>query len=74
MMDLLMEKNINNYLVVDVSNKTKDVFHYLLAKSVVLQIANQYSNNNILLSKEMKQKQHYLYHLIQTKTQILILL
>jgi hypothetical protein len=46
MMDLLMEKNINNYLVVDVSNKTKDVFHYLLAKPVVLQIANQYSNNN----------------------------
>jgi len=32
--------------VVDESNKTKDVFHYLLAKPVVLQIANQYSNNN----------------------------
>jgi hypothetical protein len=46
MMYLLMEKNINNYLMVDVSNKTKDVFHYLLAKPVVLQIANQYSNNN----------------------------
>ena len=41
-----MEKNINNYLVVDVFNKTKDVFHYLLAKPVVLQIASQYSNNN----------------------------
>jgi hypothetical protein len=32
--------------VVDVSSKTKDVFHYLLAKPVVLQIASQYSNNN----------------------------
>ena len=32
--------------MVDVSSKTKDVFHYLLAKPVVLQIASQYSNNN----------------------------
>ena len=62
MMDLLMEKNINNYLVVDVSNKTKDVFHYLLAKPVVLQIAITNTAIIIILSKEMKQKQHYLYH------------
>jgi len=33
-------------LLVDVSSKTKDVFHYLLAKPVVLQISTQYINNN----------------------------
>ena len=32
--------------MVDASSKTKDGFHYLLATPVVLQIANQYSNNN----------------------------
>ena len=39
-------KNVDNYLVVDGSNKTTDVAHFMLTKPVVLQIASQYINNS----------------------------
>ncbi len=39
-------QDVNNYLVVDGSNKTTDVAHFMLTKPVVLQIASQYGKNN----------------------------
>jgi len=42
-------KDVSNVLMVDGSNKTKDVVHFMMTKPVVLQIANEYvknSNNN----------------------------
>src|SRR6476620_4793552 len=39
-------KSVTNYLVVDGSNKTKDVAHFMLTKPVVLQIARQYGKDN----------------------------
>jgi len=39
-------KSVTNYLVVDGSNKTKDVAHFMLTKPVVLQIASQYGKDN----------------------------
>ncbi|MGN6822381.1 MAG: hypothetical protein ACTHJ7_06350 [Candidatus Nitrosocosmicus sp.] len=43
-------KDVKNYLVVDGSNKTKDVAHFMLTKPIVLQIAGEHkptsSNSN----------------------------
>ena len=48
-------QDVSKYLVVDGSNKTKDVAHFMLTKPIVLQIASKYkptssssssSNNN----------------------------
>jgi hypothetical protein len=43
-------KDVSNVLMVDGSNKTKDVVHFMMTKPVVLQIASEYvkntSNNN----------------------------
>ena len=76
-------QSVKDYLVVDGSNKTKDVAHFMLTKPVVLKIAVN-TAKIIILSKEMKQGQlqqeqemqrqlhlpHLHQHLIQT--QILI--
>ncbi|MER5175868.1 MAG: hypothetical protein ABJB76_04845 [Candidatus Nitrosocosmicus sp.] len=46
---LVNGKDVSNYLVVDGSNKTQDVAHFMLTKPIVLQIAskhNQTSNNS----------------------------
>ena len=39
-------KSINNYLVVDGSNKTKDIAHFMLTKPIVLQIAADHKPTN----------------------------
>jgi len=44
-------KNINNYLVVDGSNKTTDVAHFMLTKPIVLQIAADHKPTNSSSSK-----------------------
>jgi len=38
-------QDVSNYLVVDGSNKTADVAHFMLTKPIVLQIASQHNNN-----------------------------
>ncbi|MDN5847942.1 MAG: hypothetical protein L0H53_16910, partial [Candidatus Nitrosocosmicus sp.] len=40
------DKDVTNVLMVDGNNQTKDVVHFMLAKPVVLQIANDYLKNN----------------------------
>lgn len=39
-------KDVTSDVIVDGNNKTKDVVHYMLAKPVVLQIANDYNKNH----------------------------
>ncbi len=38
--------DVTNNLVVDGSNETKDVVHFMLTKPVILQIANQYNQTS----------------------------
>ncbi|MDQ4074239.1 MAG: hypothetical protein M3162_08065, partial [Thermoproteota archaeon] len=43
------QKDVTNVIMVDGSNQTKDVVHFMMTKPVILQIANEYiknTNNN----------------------------
>ena len=46
-------QDVSKYLVVDGSNKTKDVAHFMLTKPIVLQIAGKYKPNNASDKGEM---------------------
>ena len=46
-------QDVSKYLIVDGSNKTKDVAHFMLTKPIVLQVASKYKPNNASDKGEM---------------------